>query len=56
MKNNKRKKERAVKKVQIAIDKLIDIIEDLYINESVSQSTGEILDRLRELESKIEAS
>lgn len=52
----KRKKVKATaeKKIQIAIDKVIDIV-DLEVHYSVSQLAGEILDRLRELEIKIQS-
>lgn len=47
-------KAKAEKKIQIAIDKVIDVI-DMEVHYSVSQLAGEILDRLRELESKIQS-
>jgi len=43
---------KAEKKVQIAIDKLIDII-DLDVHYEVSERAARLLDGLRELESKI---
>jgi hypothetical protein len=46
-------KERAIKKVQIAIDKLIDLEDDYVYN---SESIIRILDFLRELEARIESS
>lgn len=42
----------AEKKVQIAIDKMIDII-DLEVHYNVSELASQVLDKLRELESKI---
>lgn len=49
---NRRTKDKAIKKVQIAIDKIIDLI-DLQVSGAVSECAGNLLDRLRELESKI---
>ena len=52
---NQTEKDRAVKKVQIAIDKLIDLQQDFILGSYIDAKIQHLLDQLNLLESTIES-
>lgn len=46
---------KAYRKVQIAIDKIIDLREDFHISERINSKALRILDSLRELETEVDS-